>query len=253
VIRVATTVTPAAVARSCGRAATRCPRVGITRLLVEGGARVASSFVAASLVDEVWLLRGPDAVGTDGIAALDALPLTAITQSPAFNRSASETLPKGHSDHLRARLMFTGIVTDIGEIVSLTPNRRRGSCTGLRIACRYGPRHHRGRRFDRLQAAFASRLVASGVEGGKNLVRCRCRPPKRLGMTTAKHWIAGTKLNLERALKNRRRTRRPYRRRTLPTASPPSSSVDDLPDNGAVYNCEPRAKLARFHRRQGAR
>ena len=36
---------------------------GITRLMVEGGARVASSFVAAGLVDEVWLLRGADAVG----------------------------------------------------------------------------------------------------------------------------------------------------------------------------------------------
>src|SRR5450631_3343904 len=52
---------------------------GITRLLVEGGARVASSFVASGLVDEVWLLRGADRVGDDGIAALDALPLTAIT------------------------------------------------------------------------------------------------------------------------------------------------------------------------------
>ena len=31
---------------------------GISRLMVEGGARVASSFVAAGLVDEVWLLRG---------------------------------------------------------------------------------------------------------------------------------------------------------------------------------------------------
>ena len=30
---------------------------GITRLLVEGGSRVASSFVAAGLVDEAWLLR----------------------------------------------------------------------------------------------------------------------------------------------------------------------------------------------------
>jgi diaminohydroxyphosphoribosylaminopyrimidine deaminase/5-amino-6-(5-phosphoribosylamino)uracil reductase len=67
---------------------------GITRLLVEGGARVASSFVAAGLVDEVWLLRGQDAVGADGIAALDALPLTSITQSPAFQRRASETLQK---------------------------------------------------------------------------------------------------------------------------------------------------------------
>ena len=92
VIRVATTATPpgldlAAVLRALSEK-------GITRLLVEGGARVASSFVAAGLVDEVWLLRGPDAVGTDGIAALDTLPLTAITQSPAFKRSASETLQK---------------------------------------------------------------------------------------------------------------------------------------------------------------
>jgi diaminohydroxyphosphoribosylaminopyrimidine deaminase / 5-amino-6-(5-phosphoribosylamino)uracil reductase len=92
VIRVATTATPpgldlAVVLRALSEK-------GITRLLVEGGARVASSFVTANLVDEVWLLRGPDAVGTDGIAALDALPLTAITQSPAFNRSAKETLQK---------------------------------------------------------------------------------------------------------------------------------------------------------------
>src|SRR6202035_3058248 len=65
---------------------------GITRLLVEGGARVASSFVAAGLVDEVWLLRGPDAIGADGVAALDALPLSAITQSPLFAQRASETL-----------------------------------------------------------------------------------------------------------------------------------------------------------------
>ena len=67
---------------------------GITRLLVEGGARVASSFVAAGLVDEAWLLRGPDPIGADGIAALDALPLTTITQSPAFKVRASEKLDK---------------------------------------------------------------------------------------------------------------------------------------------------------------
>jgi diaminohydroxyphosphoribosylaminopyrimidine deaminase/5-amino-6-(5-phosphoribosylamino)uracil reductase len=93
VIRIATTTAPppgldlAAVLHALAEK-------GITRLLVEGGARVASSFVAASLVDEVWLLRGPDAVGADGISALDALPLTSITQSPAFQRRASETLQR---------------------------------------------------------------------------------------------------------------------------------------------------------------
>jgi diaminohydroxyphosphoribosylaminopyrimidine deaminase/5-amino-6-(5-phosphoribosylamino)uracil reductase len=67
---------------------------GITRLLVEGGARVASSFVTAGLVDEAWLLRGPDSVGAGGIPALDALPLSAIAQSPAFKQRASEMLQK---------------------------------------------------------------------------------------------------------------------------------------------------------------
>jgi diaminohydroxyphosphoribosylaminopyrimidine deaminase/5-amino-6-(5-phosphoribosylamino)uracil reductase len=65
---------------------------GITRLLVEGGARVASSFVAAGLVDEAWLLRGPDSIGADGVPALEALPLTSITQSPGFKVAASESL-----------------------------------------------------------------------------------------------------------------------------------------------------------------
>jgi diaminohydroxyphosphoribosylaminopyrimidine deaminase / 5-amino-6-(5-phosphoribosylamino)uracil reductase len=91
VIRVATTTTPPpgldllAVLHALAEK-------GITRLLVEGGARVASSFVTAGLVDEIWLLRGPDAVGADGVAALDALPLTSITQSPAFEQRVSETL-----------------------------------------------------------------------------------------------------------------------------------------------------------------
>lgn len=65
---------------------------GITRLLVEGGARVASSCVAEGLVDEVWLLRGPDAIGEGGIDALDAMPLSAITGSPAFRLRGSEVL-----------------------------------------------------------------------------------------------------------------------------------------------------------------
>jgi len=67
---------------------------GITRLMAEGGSRVASSFVSAGLVDEVWLLRGHEAIGADGIPALDALPLSSITGSLAFKTRASESLGK---------------------------------------------------------------------------------------------------------------------------------------------------------------
>ncbi|MHB8269055.1 bifunctional diaminohydroxyphosphoribosylaminopyrimidine deaminase/5-amino-6-(5-phosphoribosylamino)uracil reductase RibD [Bradyrhizobium sp.] len=65
---------------------------GITRLLVEGGSRVASSFVAAGLVDEMWLLRGPNPIGAGGVPALDALPVSVITRSPQFKVRASESL-----------------------------------------------------------------------------------------------------------------------------------------------------------------
>jgi diaminohydroxyphosphoribosylaminopyrimidine deaminase/5-amino-6-(5-phosphoribosylamino)uracil reductase len=90
VIHVATSATPpgldpAAVLRTLAER-------GITRLLVEGGARAAAAFLRADLVDEVWLLRGPEPIGADGIAALEGLPLTAITQSPALKLRASEAL-----------------------------------------------------------------------------------------------------------------------------------------------------------------
>jgi diaminohydroxyphosphoribosylaminopyrimidine deaminase/5-amino-6-(5-phosphoribosylamino)uracil reductase len=91
VIRVATTAVPRP-GLDLSAVLHALAEKGITRLMVEGGARVASSFVAAGLVDEVWLLRGPDSIGADGVAALDASPITTITQSPAFRVRASETL-----------------------------------------------------------------------------------------------------------------------------------------------------------------
>ncbi len=90
VIRVATATTPPGL--DLGGVLRALSEKGITRLLVEGGARVASSFVAAGFIDEAWLLRGAEPVGADGVAALDALPLTSITQSPSFRVRASESL-----------------------------------------------------------------------------------------------------------------------------------------------------------------
>lgn len=50
---------------------------GITRLMVEGGPRVAASFAAADFVDELVLLRSQRAMG-EGIAPLEGLPLEAL-------------------------------------------------------------------------------------------------------------------------------------------------------------------------------
>ena len=94
--------------------------------------------------------------------------------------------------------MFTGIVTDIGEITSLLPVAQ-GQLHRLRIACGY----------DRSTIADGASIacngvcltvVASGVDGGRTWFDVDAAA-ETLGMTTAKHWKAGTKLNLERALR----------------------------------------------------
>ena len=94
--------------------------------------------------------------------------------------------------------MFTGIVTDIGEIVSLTPVAQ-GQLHRLRIACSYDQATIAD------GASIASNgvcltVVASGVAGGKTWYDVDAAA-ETLALTTAKHWRLGTKLNLERALK----------------------------------------------------
>ncbi len=69
---------------------------GITRLMVEGGSRVAATFVEADLVDEAWLYTSKKVIGADGVPALDGIPLTRLTQSPRFKQHASEDVGEDH-------------------------------------------------------------------------------------------------------------------------------------------------------------
>src|SRR5436305_4451650 len=94
--------------------------------------------------------------------------------------------------------MFTGIVTDIGEITALTPVAQ-GQLHRLRIACR----HERATIADGASIACSGvclTVVASGLVHGKTWFEVDAAA-ETLSMTTAKHWRVGTKLNLERALK----------------------------------------------------
>jgi riboflavin synthase len=94
--------------------------------------------------------------------------------------------------------MFTGIVTDIGEIESLQPTAQ-GQLHRLRILCGY----------DRASIADGASVACNGVcltVVGSGVARGRTwfevdAAAETLGMTTAKYWKVGTRLNLERALK----------------------------------------------------
>jgi diaminohydroxyphosphoribosylaminopyrimidine deaminase/5-amino-6-(5-phosphoribosylamino)uracil reductase len=71
---------------------------GITRLMVEGGPTVAGSFVEADLVDEAVLFHARQAIGAEGIDALEGMPLTALTQSPRLRLRGSEEYGADRAD-----------------------------------------------------------------------------------------------------------------------------------------------------------
>jgi diaminohydroxyphosphoribosylaminopyrimidine deaminase/5-amino-6-(5-phosphoribosylamino)uracil reductase len=76
---------------------------GITRLLVEGGARLAAAFFRARLVDRLVWVHAPLAIGGDGIPAVAGLDLAALSDAPAFERLSTETIGDDVLTTFRAR------------------------------------------------------------------------------------------------------------------------------------------------------
>ena len=65
---------------------------GITRLLVEGGPIVAAAMIASDLVDEVALFQASTMIGSDGIDALEGMPISALTRSQRFRSIGTESV-----------------------------------------------------------------------------------------------------------------------------------------------------------------
>ena len=65
---------------------------GLTRLLVEGGGRLAAALLRAGLVDRLVWLHAPLLLGGDGIPAVAELGLDALAEAPGFERLTTETV-----------------------------------------------------------------------------------------------------------------------------------------------------------------
>ncbi|HML14552.1 MAG TPA: riboflavin synthase [Xanthobacteraceae bacterium] len=93
--------------------------------------------------------------------------------------------------------MFTGIVTDVGEVVAVEV--RADGLRRLTIACRY----------DRASIAIGASIacagacltvVATGTHAGRTSFAVDAAA-ETVAVTTAGRWASGTRINLERALK----------------------------------------------------
>jgi riboflavin synthase len=94
--------------------------------------------------------------------------------------------------------MFTGIITDVGDIVSIE-QRVAGQLHRIRVRCRYdltGIADGASIAHNGVCMTVVDKKVADGVS--EFAVDAAA---ETMNMTTARHWRVGTRLNLERALK----------------------------------------------------
>lgn len=65
---------------------------GLTRVLCEGGSRVAAGLLRAALVDRIAWFRAPSIIGGDGLPAAVGLEVDRLDQAPLFRRVAVDPL-----------------------------------------------------------------------------------------------------------------------------------------------------------------
>jgi riboflavin synthase len=94
--------------------------------------------------------------------------------------------------------MFTGIITDVGDILSLRPTAQ-GQLHRLRIGCGYNQTTIADGASIACNGVCLT-VVSSGVEKDRTWFEVDAAA-ETLRMTTAKDWREGGRLNLERALK----------------------------------------------------
>ena len=76
---------------------------GITRLLVEGGGRLAAALVRARLVDRLVWAHAPLLIGNDGVPAIADLGLEVLADAPHFERLSTEIVGDDVLTIFRAR------------------------------------------------------------------------------------------------------------------------------------------------------
>ena len=171
---------------------------GITRLMVEGGPTVAGAFLDAGFVDEFIIMRGGRTVGTEhGSLPFGTDGLERLTTGNGWRRmsqmEAGDDVIETYAFE-GAKAMFTGLITDIGEVASHTSGRftiRTGYLPasiplGASICC------------DGV-CLTATSVKPQGVGHGAEFTVDVSN--ETMSKSTLGAWKTGRKVNLERSLK----------------------------------------------------
>lgn len=69
-----------------------CAEQGLTRLFLEGGGKLAASFMKAGLIDRIYWFRAPFFIGGDGLPSLGPLALENLSDAALWSLSEREQI-----------------------------------------------------------------------------------------------------------------------------------------------------------------
>ena len=76
-------------------------KLGYTRILVEGGAKLAASLINNDLIDEIAWFRASKIMGSNGINAISNLNIDRINHLKKFQIISTRTFDDDHLTHYR--------------------------------------------------------------------------------------------------------------------------------------------------------
>ena len=112
--------------RSGGRRWRRWPSAASPACWSRAAPSLPAALLRADLVDRIAWFHAPAVMGGDGWPAAQAFGTDRLAAMPRFIRASATAAGRGYADGTEeSRLMFTGIVTGVGTVRDVEPDRRR--------------------------------------------------------------------------------------------------------------------------------
>lgn len=173
---------------------------GLNRIMAEGGAHMARALLEEDLIDEVQLFSAGVELGPEGLDALAGLSLNHIRHNPRFRHQSQEWVGEDRLETYeraaKENTMFTGIITDVGEVVAI----EEGGSTRITIACNYDPEGIDIGASIACSGACLTVVERKRLDDGRGSFDVDVSG-ETLDKTSIGTWRTGTAVNLERSLK----------------------------------------------------
>ena len=108
-------------------------RKNLIVILIEGGNKLIASAINSSQLNKIYWFSSEKIIGEEGKPSIGKLNINNLENSPNLFLHNMINLDNNYLKFIRQKIMFTGIITDIGKIINISNTDHRL----IKIGCSY--------------------------------------------------------------------------------------------------------------------